>query len=317
MNSDKKEKLRKVFSVTVSIIILGLLVLSGPAQAFNLGISAVDSHVVKGENLEFAASLNIEDSDSYLPVKELSLILDGPVKRECVFDVSGNKISGCDGVNISKIENIDSRYGYGYGYGNGVSFGYGYGYGYSYGLGKLNLTYNIILDSSNYSAGEYSVNLSAKIGDKIYSEMGENIVISESGSASTGSSSYSGGGGSVTCVTNWNCSVWGTCINGVEKRSCVKETIFCYAGEEPETERKCNVTGEVKNEGENLAENSSVQNETRNSGNGITGAVIGTFKSGTTWIILGVILALLGSAMTVLAIRKRRFYRVPKQADSN
>ena len=35
----------------------------------------------------------------------------------------------------------------------------------------------------------------------------------------------SGGG----CLTNWSCSSWSSCINGIQIRNCTKEKANCYA----------------------------------------------------------------------------------------
>lgn len=35
----------------------------------------------------------------------------------------------------------------------------------------------------------------------------------------------SGGG----CLTNWSCSPWSSCIDGIQIRNCTKEKAYCYA----------------------------------------------------------------------------------------
>jgi|SRR3989338_10791921 len=46
-------------------------------------------------------------------------------------------------------------------------------------------------------------------------------------STSSGTDSETTGGGS--CLTNWTCSDWGFCNNGIQIRNCTKEKAYCYA----------------------------------------------------------------------------------------
>ena len=46
-------------------------------------------------------------------------------------------------------------------------------------------------------------------------------------STSGGTSGGIGGGGS--CLTNWTCSNWSFCNNGMQIRNCTKEKAYCYA----------------------------------------------------------------------------------------
>ena len=94
-----------------------------------------------------------------------------------MFDVDGNKISGCDDMTITPIttpSDNEKGYGYGYGYENYEEYGYGYdynfgyGYGYGYGGSALNFKYKIILDTTDYETGDYESQLKALIGDKTF-----------------------------------------------------------------------------------------------------------------------------------------------------
>ena len=46
-------------------------------------------------------------------------------------------------------------------------------------------------------------------------------------STSSGTDSETTGGGS--CLTNWTCSNWSFCNNGMQIRNCTKEKAYCYA----------------------------------------------------------------------------------------
>jgi hypothetical protein len=168
----------KIIAGILTVAILGLIIFAGPVKAFVLGLDIDGSDSVdKGENIKFIATLNIENMDKYLPVKELYLFFnDGMV---CTFEVDGTEISDCSGITITPILidlNENSGYGYGYGYdsdyGYGYDFDYGYGYGYDYGYGgkEINLIYHITLDTenTNYPIGTYESQLKALIGDEIF-----------------------------------------------------------------------------------------------------------------------------------------------------
>ena len=124
-----KKHSSKLLAGLVSLFVIGLLILSGPANAFDLGLSIDDSTIDKGDNAVFSASIDIKSGEN-LPIDEVSLIISGAGNRVCIFNVDGSKISGCDGININLISETTS-YGYGYGYGY---YGYGYNFGYGYGF---------------------------------------------------------------------------------------------------------------------------------------------------------------------------------------
>jgi hypothetical protein len=181
----------KIFAGLISTFILGMLIISGPAQAFILSLDAEadsdgDFIFDKGKKVAFTATLDIESGEN-LPVDELRLVLDGPVKKICVFDITGKSKSGvndeCHGINIKKIPlpKIDNEYGYGngdYGYGNGdYGYGYGYNFGYGYGYTQQKLEYDITIHTQKISPGVYQPIFEVLIGDKTFSNNGPVINI--------------------------------------------------------------------------------------------------------------------------------------------
>ena len=197
MSKNNMKKLReritnkKFIASFISVSILSLLFLAGPVQAFLLGLDVDNTTPNKGENITFTATLDIEKMDKYLPVKNLSLILNGPEYSECIFDINGNNLSKCKGiVSIERISvHSENEYGYGYGYGYdsdngygydfGYDYGYDYGYGYNYGYGgkPIKFEYKIILDTTDYSEGTYDTLLKVLIGDETFSKNGVQITI--------------------------------------------------------------------------------------------------------------------------------------------
>jgi hypothetical protein len=178
----------KIFAGLISTFILGMLIISGPAQAFILSLDAEadsdgDFIFDKGKKVVFTATLDIESGEN-LPVDELRLVLDGPVKKVCVFDITGKAKSGvndeCHGINIKKIPlpQIDNEYGYGNGnYGYGYGYGYGYNFGYGYGYTEQKLEYEITIHTQKFSPGVYQPIFEVLIGDKTFSNKGPVINI--------------------------------------------------------------------------------------------------------------------------------------------
>ncbi len=86
----------------------------------------------------------------------------------------------------------------------------------------VNGTENIILNitfSQNTPLGEISFYINT------LTDIEQTEQIEDNGG---GSSSHHSSGGSG-CLTTWECSEWGTCINGNQTRDCSKVKSYCYA----------------------------------------------------------------------------------------
>lgn len=130
---------QKVVAGFITVTILTILILSGPAQGYILGLSILHPEAYKGEIINFVVSASSEVQDTGVNYFILDLIgTPKPnVNYTCKFDVNGTIITGCTGMTITQIE---------------TEFGYGYGYGY----GKLEKAkYNITLDTIGYISGKY------------------------------------------------------------------------------------------------------------------------------------------------------------------
>ncbi len=152
----------KAISAIISVVIIILLFVAGPANAFILGFTIKDPVVTKGDDIEFKISTQIEQTE-ILDIDKFTLILDGPELQECEFDANGNILNGCKGITITKLVSSNSTYGY----------GYGYGYGYMTGV----LEFKIKLDSEEYLSGVYKTSLKMIIGENEFEENGEDIII--------------------------------------------------------------------------------------------------------------------------------------------
>ena len=157
-----KPKANKNFaSMTITMIVIALLIISGPISAVRVGLGTAPSAVDEEEAVAFTTHVTFE-TDEVIPIEQIVVAINDSLAEDvtyttsnvealCVFDINGNALSGtCTGdtMNVSKVSNTYNTaqgYGYGYssnrmgydyttvgsaGYGYQYTFGYGYGYGY-------------------------------------------------------------------------------------------------------------------------------------------------------------------------------------------
>jgi hypothetical protein len=135
----------KIIAGVISIIVISLFFIIGPAQAFILGFSISDPHPHLGDSTMFTVSAEIEPGE-ILDIEYFTLELDGSKDLTCVFDTDGNIILGCAGMQIQKLQ--DSPVQPGYGFLPGI------------------LEYKITLDTRVLKPGDFEVTLLAQIGDQ-------------------------------------------------------------------------------------------------------------------------------------------------------
>lgn len=173
---DKRELVIKVFAGILTVGILILLIMTGPAEAFILGLNILNNDVKKGDIVNMDISVNINNNEN-LPIENITFKLTGNKSYICDFFPNGTIISGCLGTTIVQISSVEQKpgYGYGYGYGNyqGNNYSFGYGYGFTQGL----LRYNITINTTNYDPDVYKSLLSVNIKDKVFEESGRDITI--------------------------------------------------------------------------------------------------------------------------------------------
>lgn len=188
-------KFGKITSILVSLVIVGLLIMSGPVQAFvlSLDIEGGNSEVVSGESFVINSVFSILGGDNKVPVEILSLEIFGQETRTCEFYVNGSLVNsssaGCGGISIegdsgNGLGENGSSYGYGYGYYKGYGYNFGYGYGYSNG----DLKYTITMNTAGFSVGSYNSKLVSVMDNKEFSsnEISFNInSVSNSGGSRT------------------------------------------------------------------------------------------------------------------------------------
>ncbi|HRZ85601.1 MAG TPA: hypothetical protein P5277_02365 [Candidatus Paceibacterota bacterium] len=180
---NKTKKILKVLIAFLTIGVISMLLVSGPADAYTLNLTSDKTTVNQGDEITFNVDLNINvDNGEYSKINTITLKLEGPETKYCVFNVSGNIVSECEGVKLitltSSIDenslNFSDTY-YGYTPQNYSNYGYFYGYGYN----KVNLNYKIVLDTTNYSAGIYNNSVKVVAGNEIIEYSGKSIEIKE------------------------------------------------------------------------------------------------------------------------------------------
>jgi len=151
-------------STIITLAIVAMLILSGPAQAVSVMIMGLEEEYTQGSDVEFQVKIDLNENDKYVPLTNISLDLTGNVSKRAVFDLNGKKISGNCNIEMEPVSvpnPNDFGYGNGYGYdaGYGYDFGNGYGYGYGYGGGggKISYIYNVSIETACLSEGKYTV----------------------------------------------------------------------------------------------------------------------------------------------------------------
>jgi len=166
---------KNLVSISLTLAIVFLLILSGPVKALTFSLTAfTDNNVLKGAKTSAVATINI-NSNERVSLNPVALFLNGV--EECSFNAyNAQVVSGCSGILIEVLENNSATFGYGYGYAYGSPYGYGYNQGYTNGLFK----YNITLDTSSFSAGDYTMQLFVNVSDySVYSSDTQTLTVVE------------------------------------------------------------------------------------------------------------------------------------------
>jgi hypothetical protein len=280
-----KIKNKQLFLVILSVIIIAILILSAPANAFSLNLKLDDTEVVKGDEMNIEVSIDTNNIE-YLDIKKIELVLEGPEVTRCLFDKDGNKLNDCKGIIIKKIETPISNYGYSYGY----------------GFFQGNIKYNIQIDTSEYTAGEYKTKINFYEKDKMYYKEGASLLIKNSNIQLMGN--HDSGG---YCETDWKCTTWSPCIDGVQKRLCQVSKEGCLTIiERPEEFKGCFFASDEKNNKE--IKNDKIETETAKFV-GFFGGPLGVGIFVLIIFISGLIGLCIGSLMTGNRVKRRKIKR--------
>ncbi|HVY01599.1 MAG TPA: hypothetical protein VHA12_02440 [Candidatus Nanoarchaeia archaeon] len=166
------QKQKKIVASVITILVVTLLVIAGPAAALQMGLTGFSvSAPIKGEIVSTTATIDVQ-SNERISFDSINLILSGAANSTCTFDVSGNNLTTCEGIEIDLLSNTASS-GYGYGYG----YGYNYGYGFNNGLSNGQLKYNITLNTTGFAEGDYSLILQTSLGGHEYKSSTQSLSV--------------------------------------------------------------------------------------------------------------------------------------------
>lgn len=173
MDIIKRIERKSSISIGLTLLIITLLILSGPASAVSINVSSLPTKLEQGKSLSFTIDVNISAGEK-IPISNITINVTNSTGNSVgnyAFSPNGKLITS--GINVSLITyappfGYGYRYGYGYagqlGYKN-YTFGYGYGYGYGYSTLSSKSKYNItITDFSKLSPGNYSLRILVDTG---------------------------------------------------------------------------------------------------------------------------------------------------------
>jgi PGF-pre-PGF domain-containing protein len=214
------EKWKKIGSIGITLIIVLMVILSGPANAVIIEITGLSSEYTKGNNVEFQVSVTLHYPDQFVPISNFSLNLIGPTSKIWIFDPNGKIISDkTTNIVITPISTPNVSV-YGQGVGSGVdsitgdpfNVGDGFGYGSHSGAGdqgNVTFTYNIIIYTTNLATGTYKVTANLNTGKvKKPSFTSSEATFTVNAASSPPSGGGGGGGGGGTGEKNYNIELY-------------------------------------------------------------------------------------------------------------
>ncbi len=145
-------KTRKILPATLTLLIVGLIAISGPASAITAYLGAI-ADAVLGETVTLMAYVTVQDEEFLSQDSVVNLTINLPPANGSSFWCSLPKATGSSTVTCSNGEEIDVTaststsfdYGYAYGYLYGYAYqayAYAYGYGYDYQNAWIGSTLN-------------------------------------------------------------------------------------------------------------------------------------------------------------------------------
>ncbi|GBE55685.1 hypothetical protein BMS3Bbin15_01868 [archaeon BMS3Bbin15] len=161
-------------SIGLTLLIITMLILSGPAAAVSINVSSLPTKIEQGNSLNFILDTNISAGEN-IPIYNITINVmnsTGNSVGNYTFYQNGTAITS--GINVSLITSAPFGYGYRYGYGYAVPLGYqnytfGYGYGYGNSTSSSKFEYNITITGfSTLSPGNYSLRILVDTGTGNY-----------------------------------------------------------------------------------------------------------------------------------------------------
>ncbi|WP_148415029.1 PGF-pre-PGF domain-containing protein [Haloferax sp. KTX1] len=172
--TDKLSQLQnhtRLLSVLLAaVVVVSVLSVASPASAITGTLDGDKSSVQSGNQVTLTVDIDLESGDS-TPIKNHLIELEGPDgKQQSVrIDASGG-VESKQPSWLNSVTLVSNNAGYGYGsntvgYGSGYSKDFGYGYGYGYGSADSELTYELVIDTSNFDNGQWTVRFDTEATD--------------------------------------------------------------------------------------------------------------------------------------------------------
>jgi len=165
--SSFKKHAPKIIGAVLTAVVLMVLVFAGPADALSFKIQGLRGQYHQGQDIVFN-SMIIVNTHEIVDIQNVTLKINN--EDVCTFDVFGNPLTACEGIQVELVENtLDHGYGYGFdnfrklnNRGDYKATEFGYGYGFS-GTGKLKYQITITPQGQDYlnDPGRNSVKLTA------------------------------------------------------------------------------------------------------------------------------------------------------------
>jgi hypothetical protein len=140
----------KLLSVLLAVFVIGVLVLSGPANAVSVSLNTADSSPTAGDIVTLTGEFSVE-VDENIPVSNVDVRIND---QRCYFTPEGQLENApgsiCDKVSI--IRESGDNYGYGYGYGTTPSLRYLINWDTTGASGTQDVIFNVNTGSRTYSS---------------------------------------------------------------------------------------------------------------------------------------------------------------------
>ena len=188
-------------SVFLTVLILTLIILSGPANAITVTLSPIGDFN-KGSSVSFTITVQIEDGE-LLPLQYINLIITGPNGFSKTCKINSDGTNDCnDVITLTSALDLTWTNGAAYGYDQNLGYGYDLGNGFGYTTNSPGfLTYSITWNTpTTLEDGSYS----AKAEVFAQGSTASHTYSSSSSSFKVGTYSVLGGGGSSGGGASWS-----------------------------------------------------------------------------------------------------------------
>ncbi len=157
-----KEIHKHFTSSLITIAVIAMLFISGPAGAIDIKIEGLKGDYKQDKQIQFTVDTRINHGGTEgelltnLQYAEIKFTKDDSEWSETCKVYLNKSVEGCNFLYVKDIK-ITGEYGqgYGYGYDDDELYGLGYGYGYGYNDSGAHIKYKLVVNSSLLDAGKY------------------------------------------------------------------------------------------------------------------------------------------------------------------